>query len=236
MYLVNSSLVYPITLRGRWGTTDDFTAVSFRLVLSSASSVYLFLFSVFLFFLFFCLSPYPVESSWHSCLTAVESFCWARRPWDVPKNTLDSVSWPRSGLRHVSQWLIGSFCEHLRCCHGDCTRCSVAFGSISSQMFPSFSLALPLRSWTHKSTEIWIWQGSASVLPFLSEICCYLPILTSALSELQWLVQALTEIPVSANVRHSIKCSQVLPVSNVPVLEASATMLVLLIELDQKLI
>ena len=32
-------LVYPITLWGRWGTRDDFTTISFHLVLSSAARV-----------------------------------------------------------------------------------------------------------------------------------------------------------------------------------------------------
>ena len=34
-----SSLVYPITLPGHWGTTDDFTTIPFRLALSSAAPV-----------------------------------------------------------------------------------------------------------------------------------------------------------------------------------------------------
>ena len=34
-----SSVVYPITLPGCWGTTDDFTTISFHLVLSSAALV-----------------------------------------------------------------------------------------------------------------------------------------------------------------------------------------------------
>ena len=50
-------------------------------------------------------------------------------------------------------------------------KCSVTFGSISSQRPAFFSLALLSRSMTHRRTEIWIRQGSVSVSPLIQEIC-----------------------------------------------------------------
>ena len=106
------------------------------------------------------------------------------------KPPLFTVSWPRSGVHHISQWLLESFCEHLHWWHGNCLRCSVTFGSISSQRPASFFLALLSRSMTHRRTEIWKWQGSALVSPVIQEMCCYLSILASAMSEPQWLMQS----------------------------------------------
>ena len=56
------------------------------------------------------------------------------------------------------------FCEYPHWWNGPCLRCSVTFGSISSQRPASFSLALLSRSMTRRRTEIWIWQENASVL------------------------------------------------------------------------
>ena len=86
------------------------------------------------------------------------------------QTTSSSISWPRSGVRHIFQWLLGSFSEHPRWWHGPCMRCSVTFGCISSQCPASFSLALPSKPMTHKRTEICIRQGSASVSSLIKEI------------------------------------------------------------------
>ena len=61
----------------------------------------------------------------------------------------------------IAAWM---FCEYPHWWNGHCMRCSVTFGSISSQRPASFSLALLSKSMTRRLTEIWIWQGSASVL------------------------------------------------------------------------
>ena len=106
------------------------------------------------------------------------------------QTTLISVSWPRSGLRYVFQWLPGSFFELPHWWHGPCMRCSVTFRSISSRRPASFSLGLPSRSVTHRRTEIWIWQRSASVSRLVQEICYFFFELAFALSELQWLVKS----------------------------------------------
>ena len=55
------------------------------------------------------------------------------------QTTLISVSWPRSGLRYVFQWLPGSFFELPHWWHGPCMRCSVTFRSISSRRCVLFS-------------------------------------------------------------------------------------------------
>ena len=64
-----SSLIYPITLLGRWGTRDDFTSIPFHLVLSSAALAELaksipvhslILCSRLFFWLPFLLFPYTV--------------------------------------------------------------------------------------------------------------------------------------------------------------------------------
>ena len=66
-----SDLVYTITLRGHWGTTDDFTTIPFHQVLSSSALVELakstpvhsLTLSSHLFFCRpFLLSPFPVSS------------------------------------------------------------------------------------------------------------------------------------------------------------------------------
>ena len=109
--------------------------------LPTSSSVYLFS---------FLLSLCPVQSSLLSQITL-----------RCGQTTSVSISWPRSGICHIFQWLLGSFCEHPHRWHGPCVRCVVVFGSISSQKPASFSLALPSRSITHKRTKKLTWQGIA---------------------------------------------------------------------------
>ena len=71
-----SSLVYLLTLRRRWGTTDDFTTIPFHLVLSSAALVELaksipvhslillsHLFFCLPLLLFLCTVPYKMLSA-----------------------------------------------------------------------------------------------------------------------------------------------------------------------------
>ena len=205
-----SGLVYPITFWGRWSTRSDFTSIPSHLVLSSAalaelaksalstpyywrptsSSVYL-----NCFFLALC----PVELSLLSQKTLRHGY-----------TILVPVSWSTSGVRHIFQWLLGSFCKDPHCWYGPCMRCSITFGSIFSKRTVSFSLALPSRSMTHMHTEIWRWQGSASVLPLIEEICLYLSKLALALLELQWLVQSLREPPLLSLQLNN--CSKVLEV------------------------
>ena len=79
---------------------------------------------------------------------------------------------------------------------GPSLRCSVIFGSISSQRPKSFfRLALPSRSMTHKHTDISMDMTRERISsPLIQKICSYLSILASALSDLQWLVQSLREL------------------------------------------
>ena len=57
---------------------------------------------------------------------------------------------------------------------GPCMRCSVNFGSISSQKPAYFSPDLPSSSMTHRHTELWKRQGSASVSLLIKVIYSYL--------------------------------------------------------------
>ena len=102
-----SSLVYPITLPGHWGTTDDFTTIPFRLALSSAAPVELaksipvrsFILSSNLFFclpflLFLCTVP-------------------CRIVFAKPKD-LEMFLFLDQGQEFIIflQWLLVSFCKH----------------------------------------------------------------------------------------------------------------------------
>ena len=167
-------LFYLITLEGRRGTTDEFVTFHFHLVLFSAALVEM-------------AKPIPV----HSLILSSHLFLCLPLfliPFTVPcrvvfakpenqkhgQTILASVSWSGSGVRHTLQWLLGSFCELPHSWHDPCKKCSIASGSISSQKPEFFYLTLQLRSMIHRHTEIWKWQGSASDLPFIQEICCYL--------------------------------------------------------------
>ena len=106
-----SILFYPITLEGRRGTTDEFATIPFHLDLFSAAlvelaksiSVHSLILSSHLFFclpFFFFLSLCPVGSSLLNQKTLRHG-----------QTILAFVSWPGSGVRHILQWLLGSFCE-----------------------------------------------------------------------------------------------------------------------------
>ena len=69
----------------------------------------------------------------------------------------------RSSL--YSPMLLGSFCKPPHWKRDPCTKCSIVFGSISSQRSAFFSLTLQSRALIHRHTEIWKWQKCASVSP-----------------------------------------------------------------------
>ena len=74
--------------------------------------------------------------------------------------------------------------------------CLVTFGNISPQRSVPFSLAPPSMSVITGIQKYVNEKGASSVLPLFKEICCHLSTLVLALSELQWLVQALRNPPV----------------------------------------
>ena len=122
---------------GHRGTTDEFATIPFHLVLFSAALVEL-------------TSSIPVHLlilSSHLC------FCLpVFLPFTIPcriffANPEDPETWPnhlsfhfliRSGVYHILQWLLRSFCKPPYWQHGPCTKCYIAFGSISSQRPVSF--------------------------------------------------------------------------------------------------
>ena len=106
-----SILFYPITLGGRRGTTDEFATIPFHLDLFSAAlfelaksipvhSLILFptSSSVCLFFFFLSLCPEGLSLLNQKTLRHGQTI-------------LAFVSWPGSGVRHILQWLLGSFYE-----------------------------------------------------------------------------------------------------------------------------
>ena len=104
-----SILFYPITLEGRRGTTDKFATTPFQLDLFSAALVELTksipVHSLILSsHLFFCLPlflfPFTVGLSLLNQKTLRHG-----------QTILAFVSCPGSGVRHILQWLLGSFCE-----------------------------------------------------------------------------------------------------------------------------
>ena len=95
--------------------------------------------SVYLYFFFHSLCP-------------VELSLLDQKTLRHGQTTLVFVSWPWS-VHHILQWLLGPFCEPPHWLYGPCTKCSVTFGSISSQRPAFFSLALPSRSMIHKHTK-----------------------------------------------------------------------------------
>ena len=140
------SLVYPITLRGRWGTTDDFTILFFHLVLAPVAlaelakfiSVYSITLSSQLFFLFlaFC----PEESSLLSQKTL-------RRYQTTLVMIMSSLYYPVAAwifLRTFSlvTWFLYQKDSNLRW-HLISKTCVLFLTFLS-------------RSVTHKHTEIWI--------------------------------------------------------------------------------
>ena len=104
-------LFYPITLEGRRGTTDEFATIPFHLVLFSAALVEL-------------ANSIPVHSL---ILSSHLFFCLPLFlfPFTVPcridfAKPEDLETWPNhlsfrflpgSGVRHILQWLFGSFCQ-----------------------------------------------------------------------------------------------------------------------------
>ena len=156
------------------GTTDELAIIPFYLVLFSAALVelaksipvhYLILSS----YLFFCLSFFLLLS-----LCPVELSLLNQKTSKHGRTILASVSWPGSGVRHILQWLLGSFCEPPHWWHDPYKKCSRVSGSISFQKPAFFSLTLKTRSIIRRNTEVWKWQGSASASPLIQEICCYL--------------------------------------------------------------
>ena len=110
---VYSILFYPITLGGRRGTTNEFATIPFHLDLFSAALVEL-------------AKSIPV----HSLILSSHLFFSLPLflfPFTVPCRIVfakpeDLETWPnhlsfpflaRSGVRHILQWLLGSFCEPL---------------------------------------------------------------------------------------------------------------------------
>ena len=96
-------LLYPITLEGRRGTTDKFVTIPFYYVMFSAALVELAKSIpvhslIFSSHLFFCLRPF------------LFSFTVPCRIKDG-QTILASVSWPGTGVRHILQWLLRSFCK-----------------------------------------------------------------------------------------------------------------------------
>ena len=110
-YILYSILFYPITLEGRRGTTDEFATTPFHLDLFSAALVELAksipVHSLILSsHLFFCLPLFLFP------FTVPCRIVFAK-PEDLEtcQTILAFVSWPGSGVRHILQWLLGSFCE-----------------------------------------------------------------------------------------------------------------------------
>ena len=150
-----SILFYPITLEGRRGTIGEYATIPFHLVLFSAALVELaksipvhsLISSSHLFFcLPLFLFPFTV-----SC----------RIVFAKPE---DLETWPshlsfhfllESGLCHILQWLLGTFCVPSIGSMVLGRKCSIASGSISSQKPAFFLFTLRSRSMIHKQTEIW---------------------------------------------------------------------------------
>ena len=104
-------LFYSITLEGRLGTIDEFATITFHLVLFSAAlvepaksiSVYSLILSSHLFVLLsLFLFPFTVPCG----------IVFAK-PEDIETwpNHLSFRILPWSGVHHILQWLLGSFCE-----------------------------------------------------------------------------------------------------------------------------
>ena len=152
---INSILFHPITLDGRRGTIDEFATIPFHLDLFSAALVELAksipVHSLRLSFrLFFCL-PFFVFLS----LCPVGLSLLNQKSLRHGQTILAFVSRPGSGVRHILQWLLGSFCEPPHWQHAPYMKCPIAFSSISSQKPTLFSLTLQSRSMIHRHTEIW---------------------------------------------------------------------------------
>ena len=144
-----SSLVYPITLHGRWGTTGDFPScpvLAAPVELEKSIPVHSLILSSHLFFcLPLLLFPFtvpcrivfaePVDlETWPNHL----SFCF--------------LSMDRSSsYSPMAAWI---FLQTSSLIHGHCTKCSITFGSISFQRPAFSSLALLSRSMIHRLTEI----------------------------------------------------------------------------------
>ena len=162
------NLYLSVTLEGRRGTTDDFNSKLFPpfhvfscpsdLAKSIPVHSLIVSFHLFVFCLPLLLFPFTVRSSLHNQKTL-------RRG----QTTSVSVSWPGPGVYHILQWPLGSFYEPPYWEQGACTKCSIAFGSISSQRHAFFSLTLLTRSTIHRHT-VWQWQGSASTSPLVQAI------------------------------------------------------------------
>ena len=104
-------LFYPITLEGRRGTTDEFATIPFHLDLFSAALVELAksipVHSLILSsHLFFCLPIFlfPFTVPCRNVFAKQEDLRHGQ-------TILAFVSSPGSGVRHILQWLLGSFCE-----------------------------------------------------------------------------------------------------------------------------
>ena len=142
------------TLEVRRGTTNEFATISFHLVLFSAALVELAksipVHSLILSsHLFFCMPLFRFPCPCPVGLTLLN-----QKTFKHSQTILTSVSWPGSGVRHIRQWLLGSFCEPPNWLHGPYTKCSIASKSISSQKPAFFSLPLQSRTMIHKHTEI----------------------------------------------------------------------------------
>ena len=129
-HLFYSILFYPITLLGRWGTTDDFETIPFHLVLSSTALVEL-------------AKSIPVHTL---VLSSHLFFCLPLLlfPFIVPFRIVfakpeDLETWPNNlsfrfltSVRSSSYSpidLLGSSCEPPHWLYGPCTKCLVTFGS-----------------------------------------------------------------------------------------------------------
>ena len=151
-----SILFYPISsLEGRRGTTDEFATIPFHLVLFSAA-------------LFELAKSIPV----HSLLFSSHLFFCLPLflfPFIVPCKTVfakpeDLETWPNhlsfrfltrvrsSSYSPVAAWI---FLRTSSLITWTYMKCSIASGSISSQMSVFFSLTLQSRSMIHRHTEIW---------------------------------------------------------------------------------
>lgn len=168
-----SCLVYSITLQSRWDTENYFATNHFCLILfldtllELAVPVNAIILSSRLFY---CkpLFLFP--------FTAIGKIVFEKRPNLLSFRFLNTIR--SSPYYRLDMYAVYKL-HHSFCC--PCMKYSITHGSIWIQSSVPFSLALLPMSMVNTYTEIQKWWESASVLPSIQAIRCYISTLVLAL-------------------------------------------------------